>query len=191
MKRPFSPDQTRLLTMTLLSRLRWRTVMMSIATTVALTACAPKTEDAQVVPVEITASTSSVIDGMLLADFPGPKAQIHYANQAEPEFVCNTADMFYIHLAPEQLRKVRAIFVQDMAKADWDAPVGHWIDATQAWYVAGSSRHGSMGPTLASFASETDAQAFARQYGGQVVAYSGVTLELVMPADDGLSSHSH
>ena len=53
------------------------------------------------------------------------------------------------------------IYVQDMARADWERPRGHWIDATAAFYVKGSRKHGSMGPTLASFAQEADARAFA------------------------------
>ncbi len=158
-----------------------------------LTACSPADTGgaAAVQPVEITRETASVIDGMLLADYPGPKAQIHYAGQKAPDFVCNTADMFYIHLAPEQVRKVSAIFVQDMAKADWNDPRGHWIDARSAWYVVGSSRHGSMGPTLASFAAEADAQRFAQQYGGQVQPYAKITMEMVTPPDDGLAGHKH
>lgn len=153
--------------------------------------CQRTSDEARIAPVEITRATASVIDGMLLADSPGPKAQIHYAGKPEPDFVCNTADMFYIHLAPEELRKVSAIFVQDMAKADWDEPRGHWIDAFDAWYVVGSSRRGSMGPTLASFANETDARSFAAEYGGTVAPYASVTLEMVTPRDDGSSGHQH
>lgn len=144
-----------------------------------------------ITPLEIDGSSSCALDGMLLADYPGPKAQIHYAGQKAPDFVCNTADMFYIHLAPEQVRKVSAIFVQDMAKADWNDPRGHWIDARSAWYVVGSSRHGSMGPTLASFAVEADAQRFAQQYGGEVHPYAKITMEMVTPPDHGLAGHKH
>lgn len=168
-----------------------KTLIATVAVALLLAACGSASDDSIVQPVEITRATASVIDGMLLADYPGPKAQIHYAGKAEPDFVCNTADLFYIHLAPEQLRKVRAIFVQDMAKADWDEPVGHWIDAREAWYVAGSSRRGSMGPTLASFADKADAARFADTFGGRVLHYSEVTLDIVTPPDDGLSGHRH
>ena len=34
------------------------------------------------------------------------------------------------------MRPLLAAHVQDMAKADWDKPVGHWIDARQAVYDA-------------------------------------------------------
>ncbi|HBO80662.1 MAG TPA: nitrous oxide reductase accessory protein NosL, partial [Cupriavidus sp.] len=32
-------------------------------------------------------------------------------------------------LRPEQARPIRAVFVQDMAKADWERPRGNWFDA--------------------------------------------------------------
>ena len=164
-----------------------RTLLLCTALVMLLAACGQSsTEPEAVVPHEITRSTASVIDGMLLADYPGPKAQVHYARQPEPDFYCNTADMFYMHFVPEQMRKVRAIFVQDMGKADWDEPLGHWIDARTAWYVAGSNRRGSMGPTLASFADEKDAHRFAEEYGGRVLRFDEVTIEVVAPPDDGL-----
>ena len=50
---------------------------------------------------EITAGTSCSLDGMTLADFPGPKAQIHYAT-GSPDFFCDTVEMFSIYLQPEQ-----------------------------------------------------------------------------------------
>lgn len=141
-----------------------------------------------ITPVEITRSTASVIDGMLLADYPGPKGQIHYAGQAEPDFFCNTKDMMYVYLVPEQLRKVQAMFVQDMGQANWDEPQGHWIEARQALYVVGSNRRGSMGATLGTFARDTDAQAFAQEYGGTVLRFDQLDLDSVLPPDDGLDA---
>ncbi|MFT3759712.1 nitrous oxide reductase accessory protein NosL [Thauera sp.] len=136
--------------------------------------------NASLVPLEIDRSTSCSLDGMLLADYPGPKAQIHYAGVTEPDWFCDTLEMFNIHLSPEQARRVTGIFVQDMGKADWDRPVGHWIDARQAFYVFGSQRLGSMGPTAASFAAEADARAFAGQHGGKVLKFSEVTPDMAI-----------
>ncbi|WP_301101193.1 nitrous oxide reductase accessory protein NosL [Propionivibrio sp.] len=48
-------------------------------------------------------------------------------------------------------------------------PQGHWIDARSAFYVVGSSRKGSMEPTVASFGAEADAKTFSAQYGGKVL----------------------
>ncbi|WP_442881015.1 nitrous oxide reductase accessory protein NosL [Aromatoleum sp.] len=152
-----------------------------------LAACGKSEQTAALVPVEIDRSTSCSLDGMLLADYPGPKAQIHYADQSEPEFFCDTVEMFSVYLKPEQVRPVRALFVQDMGKADWNEPKNNWIDAKNAWYVHGSSRHGSMGPTIASFALEGDAQKFAAEHGGKVLAFADVTPG--MAATDGGALH--
>ena len=69
-------------------------------------------------PVEIGTATTCELDGMLLADYPGPKAQIFYADAAEPIFMCDTVEMFNTLLQPEQVRKVVAVYVQDMGKAE-------------------------------------------------------------------------
>jgi len=67
------------------------------------------------------------------------------------------------------------VYVQDMGKADWNKPLGHWIDAKTAFYVAYSRRMGSMGPTLGAFAREEDARAFVKEYGGEVLRFDQVT----------------
>ena len=115
---------------------------------------------------------------MILQDFPGPKAQIHYGHSA-PEYFCDTKEMFSIYLRPEQKKRIVAIYTQDMGKADWSQPQGYWVDAKAAFYVVGSSRRGSMGPTIASFAAEADAGAFAAKYGGKVLRFDQMTLDMV------------
>lgn len=130
-------------------------------------------------PREIGASTSCELDGMLLADYPGPKAQLFYADAAEPAFFCDTVELLDVLLRPEQVRKVSAAYVQDMGRADWDEPRGHWIDARSAFYVRGSRRHGSMGTTLATFSGEAEARAFAGQYGGTVLRFEEIKPEMV------------
>ena len=130
-------------------------------------------------PVEIDRSTSCELDGMLLADYPGPKAQIHFAGQDKPSFFCDTVELFSTLLAGEQVRAVQAVYVQDMGKADWNQPQGHWIDAKTAFYVLGSKRHGSMGPTIGSFAQEADAVKFAPEYGGKVLRFGEITADMV------------
>jgi copper chaperone NosL len=133
---------------------------------------------APVAPQEIAAGTSCSLDGMTLADFPGPKAQVHYA-MGEPEYFCDTVEMFSIYLKPEQKKRITGIFTQDMGKSDWEAPKGNWVDAKQAFYVLGSKKMGSMGPTLAAFSIEQDAIKFAKEFGGKVLGFDQVTLDMV------------
>ncbi|UOB04797.1 nitrous oxide reductase accessory protein NosL [[Acidovorax] ebreus] len=152
----------------------------ALATSSLLAGCGDKAAEQQsLAPVEIDRSTSCELDGMLLADYPGPKAQIHYAGQEKPSFFCDTIELFNTLLAGEQVRAVRAVYVQDMGEADWNEPKGHWIDAKTAVYVLGSKRHGSMGPTIASFAQEADAAKFAGEHGGKVLRFADIKLDMV------------
>lgn len=141
----------------------------------ALTACNKELPPAA--PRDIAQGTVCSLDGMTLLDYPGPKAQVHYTD-GSTEFFCDTLEMFSITLRPEQQKRIRGIFTQDMAKADWREPKGQWIDAHSAYYVRGGSRRGSMGPTLAAFATRADAQAFAREFGGSVLAFGEVTIDM-------------
>ncbi len=156
------------------------TLVLAVLAAAALGACGKSETTTDVAPIEITQSTSCTLDGMLLADYPGPKAQIHYAGQPDPEFFCDTVEMFNVYLKPEQVRTVRGLFVQDMGKTDWDQPQDHWIDAKSAIYVHGSKRRGSMGPTIASFALEADAAKFAAEYGGKVYRFAEITPDMVI-----------
>lgn len=158
-----------------------RHFLLAVGAAGLLAACGQSSDGSgAVVAVEIDRGTSCALDGMLLADYPGPKAQIHYAARAEPDFFCDTVEMFHIHLNPEIVQPVRGIFVQDMGKTDWDEPRGHWIDARSAWYVHGSSRRGSMGPTIASFGNEADAAKFVEEFGGKLVRFSDITADMVI-----------
>jgi len=151
--------------------------MLAALLVAALAACKPDVS-APSAPLEIAADTYCSLDGMTLADYPGPKAQIHYA-QGAPEFFCDTVEMFSLLLQPEQQRTVRAVYVNDMGSTDWEQPAGHWIDARSGFYVVGSRRRGSMGPTIASFASPAAADAFAGEQGGRVYRFDEITLDMV------------
>jgi copper chaperone NosL len=130
-------------------------------------------------PVEITRETACSLDGMTLADYPGPKAQILYDGQPNPEYFCDLLELFDALLKPEQTRKVTAAYVQDMGQAEWEEPKGHWIDAETTFYVVGSKKMGSMGPTFGSFAKENDAKKFAAANGGKVYKFGEITLDMV------------
>lgn len=130
-------------------------------------------------PAEMDNMASCSLDGMLLADFPGPKGQILYAHDKQVHWFCDTVELLSTLLAPEQVRAVRAAYVQDMGKTDWDRPQGQWIVARNAYFVLGSKRHGSMGPTAASFADETSAQNFVQTYGGRMLRFADIKPEMV------------
>ena len=153
-----------------------RTRLSSLAAIILLAACSHAATN--ILPQEPTRDTACALDGMLLLDYPGPKAQMHFA-EGKPEFYCDLLDMFRLMLAPEQKRPVSAIFVQDMGKTSWEHPAGNWIDAKTAIYVAGSRKPGSMGATFGSFSSMQDAEAFMHKEGGKILHFDQITLETV------------
>lgn len=135
--------------------------------------------EAPVQAKEPTRDTACALDGMILLDYPGPKGQITYAD-GTTDFFCDTVELLSIYLQPEQQKRVRGVFTQDMGKAAWDDPRDHWIDARSAYYVSGSKRRGGMGPTLASFAKQEDAQAFVQKFGGKVLRFNDITPDMVV-----------
>lgn len=153
---------------------RYFLIAAGAASLASVVGCGQAESRTVISPVEIDPASTCDLDGMLLADYPGPKAQIHYAGAAAPVFFCDTVEMFATVLTPEQVKPIRAVFVQDMGKANWEQPRGHWFDAKTGFYVVGSKRRGSMGPTIASFAVEADATRFAGEWGGQVLRYADV-----------------
>lgn len=141
-----------------------------------LAACTPNTP--KVAAQEPGADTACALDGMMLRDFPGPKAQIQYA-EGKPDFYCDLMELFAVVLNPEQKRAVAGLYVQDMGKADWEHPSGNWIEARSAFYVAGSRKQGSMGPTFGSFATLQGAQDFAAAQGGKVLRFEQIGRDMV------------
>ena len=125
-----------------------RALMCAGLAVALLPACREASKAAE--PREFTQSTTCALDGMVLADYPGPKGQIQY-DAGPPDFYCDTVELLATFLRPEQQKHITAVHTQDMGKADWNEPRGHWIDARTAFYVRGSKLRGSMGPTLASF----------------------------------------
>lgn len=144
-----------------------------------LIACSQSTASKSIAAIEIDPHTTCDLDGMLLADYPGPKAQIFYEGKDTPTFFCDTVEMFNTLLSPEQVKAVSAAYVQDMGKADWDQPRGNWILAKDGYYVLGSKRHGSMGPTIASFAQEAEAKKFVGEWGGKFLRYAEIKSDMV------------
>jgi copper chaperone NosL len=151
-------------------------LLVSFALATPLSAC--NKPASFVAPQEITTGTFCSLDDMVLADFAGPKGQIHYAT-GEPDYFCDTVEMFSIYLQPDQSKRITGIFTQDMGKADWEKPHGHWINAKLAYYVSGSKKTCSMGPTLAAFALQQDADKFAQTFGGKVLSFDQITPNMV------------
>ena len=158
---------------------------LSIVVT-SLMSCSDKTEQQQILhqAVAMESSDECHLCGMLITRFDGPKGEVFRKETGEQVFkFCSTRDMFSYYLDPENKRNVAQMLVHDMSKMPWGSDSiddKYFIDAKVAWYVAGSEKTGAMGKTLASFSQQKDAQAFAKEFGGQVVSFKGVNFDILM-----------
>jgi copper chaperone NosL len=159
---------------------------MALLTAAVLAACSHTA--ASLPAQDASDDTACALDGMLLRDFAGPKGQVRYTD-GKTDYFCDTMELLGEMLAPEQRRAVSAYYVQDMAKADWQHPRGHWVGARDALYVVGSKAQGSMGPTIASFAQQADAAAFAAAQGGRVLRFADITLSMLNRSAGGMAAH--
>jgi len=124
--------------------------------------------------------------GMYLDGSPGPRAEAWVAGRAKPLVFDSTRDFFAYVLQPENQAALQELFVQDSARIDWQQP-SHaaisFIDARRAYYVAWQPLPGSMGPTLAPFATRTAAAAFVHEHGGALLGFDEITPALVATLD--------
>jgi copper chaperone NosL len=145
-----------------------------------LAACSDNSAQKEVIhkAVAMESSDECHLCGMLITHFDGPKGEIFRKEQSGKVFkFCSTRDMFSYYLDPENKRNVSQILVHDMSKMPWGSDSiddKHFIDAKAAWFVTGSEKTGAMGKTLASFSLKTDAQAFAKEFGGTVLSFKDV-----------------
>ncbi len=152
----------------------------------SLMSCSDKTEQQQMLhkAVAMESSDECHLCGMLITRFDGPKGEVFRKETSTQVFkFCSTRDMFSYYLDPENKRNVAQMLVHDMSKMPWGSESindKYFIDAKNAWYVAGSEKTGAMGETLASFSQQKDATAFAEEFGGEVLSFKGITLDILM-----------
>ncbi len=151
-----------------------------------LAACSEETAASLPAPRELTREATGHYCGMIVADHPGPKAQLFLRSRAEPVWFSSVRDAFAFKMLPDEPKDIAAIFVNDMGGAtDWQSPKpGTWIDARKAHFVIGSARRGGMGQQEAvPFSSAEAAKAFAAAHGGRVVAFDAVPRSYVLSED--------
>ena len=135
-------------------------------------------------PVGLTREASGHYCQMIIVDHPGPKAQVFEVGRSEPVWFSSVRDaLFYLKL-PGEAQRVSAIYVHDMGRASsWERPQddGIWIEAAAAIYVIGSSRRGGMGAReTVPFGQKSEAEKFARRFGGNVVAFDDIPTDNIL-----------
>jgi copper chaperone NosL len=140
----------------------------------ALTGCERKQELAAAFPQSVTADTACAVDGMLLLNHPGPKAQIVHSDGTRT-FYCDVREALEARHDPEQGHTVAQVFVQPMDGRDWAARPDGWAELERLHLVLGSRRMGHMGPTVVPFRQRAAADAFSAAEGGRVLAAAELT----------------
>ncbi len=140
-----------------------------------LTACGGPSEPLPA-PQEPVRDTVGYYCGMTLAEHAGPKGQIQVAGVGEPLWFASVRELFVYLQTEGTTRRILAVYVNDMGRADWDHPQpGTWILAQTALFVMGSHRNSGMGEMeVVPFGKQSEAELFAHQQGGRVVSYSEV-----------------
>jgi len=132
--------------------------------------------------VAIRKDDVGAVCGMYIEGSPGPRGEAYVAGRKLPLKFDSTRDFFAYVLQPENATRLQHLFVQDSARIDWKHPTNaadSFVDARTAYFVAWQPLPGSMGPTLASFAKQTDAQVFVREHGGEMLGFQQVRPELI------------
>ncbi|MGI9499926.1 MAG: nitrous oxide reductase accessory protein NosL [Geminicoccaceae bacterium] len=133
-------------------------------------------------PADLTSDAVGHYCSMVVAEHPGPKAQIFAGDESEPIWFPSVRDMFAYTMLPEENQDISVIYVSDTGATDDYADVaeGAWIEARDALYVLGSEAAGGMGlPEAVPFADRDQATAFAVRHGGEIVSFDEVSPDFV------------
>ncbi|MCP4270481.1 MAG: nitrous oxide reductase accessory protein NosL [Gammaproteobacteria bacterium] len=130
-------------------------------------------------PIAFEDSDSCHFCAMMITAYPGPKGQAYEKDINQVRKFCATSDMFLWYQQLADRNNITEMYVHDMSLSPWNNPDDkHLIQAEQAFYVIGSKKSGSMGPTLATFSQEKSARDFAAGYGGRVLLFYDLMKEL-------------
>ncbi|MFC6988594.1 nitrous oxide reductase accessory protein NosL [Haloplanus sp. GCM10025708] len=149
-------------------------------------------------PVSLTGSLSCDVCGMVIGNHPGPNGQLFYRDE-HPEGHDNPARFdtlkhcFFPYKLEHEQRGwgIAAAYVTDYSSVDYTVsgddeqyisshPEAAAFGPAEAMsYVVGSSVRGAMGDDFVSFSASADAESFASEYGGDVVAYDDIDQGLV------------
>lgn len=147
-----------------------------------LAACGkPRTASKQP-PVAIEKGDISLVTGMFITEQPGPRGEAYLAGVKHVLKFGSTRDLFAYVIRPDVALRLESVYAQDTSRIAWAHPSNaaqSFTDARTAYYVAWQPFRGATGPTFASFAKRSDAEAFVEVHGGGVLRFTEITPELV------------
>jgi copper chaperone NosL len=149
-------------------------------------------------PITLTEDDRCEMCGMVIPNHPGPNAQIFYADNRpagheNPARFCSTWEAFQFDFRRQDEGWTReAFFVTDYSSVDYEITTNAgqqfisshpaaeaFVDATGVTFDVGSDVLGAMGRDLIGFSETADAESFAQEYGGRVVAFADVTRSMI------------
>jgi thiamine biosynthesis lipoprotein len=125
-------------------------------------------------PQTLTGAEVCAIDGMILRDYDGPKAQILWRD-GRRTFYCEAREAFAEWLDRIRRKRIREFYVQDFGDRGWGNYPDRWIRAQDAVFVIESEKLGAMGSSFASFLDPAEADAFSAEYGGRSLRLTEIT----------------
>lgn len=162
-----------------------RAFAIALLAAFALAAC--KKEAEKPAPQAVSDASIDRYCGMMLTEHEGPRGQIFVAGEKDPVWFSSARDTVAFTLLPEEPKDIAAIYVSDMGAApSWADPgASNWTDARTASFVIDSDAHGGMGGAEAvPFADKAKAEAFAKEHGGQVVAFAAIPADYILGAHE-------
>jgi copper chaperone NosL len=166
--------------------------------TAALAGCSGEQQPTETPdPVALAAGDQCDICGMVIPDHPGPNGELFYAERtpsghADPaRFDSLRGCLFPFHFEHQRRDwNATAVYVTDYSTVDYtlstegsetfiSSHVGadSFTDGQTAFYVIGSEVRGAMGADFVPFSVRDDADAFAADHGGEVLAFDDITPE--------------
>ncbi|EFW91442.1 NosL family protein [Haladaptatus paucihalophilus DX253] len=176
-----------------------RAVLVGAGTTGAalLAGCLGSGNGKSVEPIALTGTKQCETCGMVLEQHPGPKAQFFYRDEGPehdgPAWFCSAWEGFqYDMRASDRDWTRREGFITDYSAVDYEVfsdggdqfisshlQEESFSPVSELVYVVGSDVVGAMGDDLLPFGERADADAFADEYGGDVIDYDAVTPRLI------------
>lgn len=150
-----------------------------------LAACDEPEQVAKPAPQALTRAAVGHYCQMIVADHKGPKAQVFLTDRETPVWFSSVRDAIAFTLLPEEPKNIAALYVNDMARASWDAPEADtWIEAESAHFVIESERRGGMGALeVVPFGDLGAAETFIDQHGGRLVRYGEMPRDYILNAN--------
>lgn len=153
--------------------------------TLLFAGCGRQDDSASQIAIAIQKGDVCTVCGMEIEPQPGPRAEAYVAGK--PVKFGSTRDFFAFVTQPDVVHQLGALYVQDSARIDWAHPSGDpksFVEARAAYYVGWQRLPGEMGPTFASFAGKTDAEAFRKINGGVLLRFDQITADMVTGLSD-------